>query len=328
MSATLLKPTESHETARSGRHDVPPVRRASVGGGRWRARETRSGYAFLGLWLIGFFGLTVGPMVASLYLAFTDFNLFDPPQWIGLDNFATLAKDPRYLQAVQITLVYVFVGTPIKLASALAVAVLLNVSFKGVGFYRSAFFAPSLVGASVSIAIVWRALFSSSGTVVQLQEQLGIDLGPWVGNPDLTMPMMILLAVWTFGSPMVIFLAGLKQIPKELYEAAAVDGAGPVSRFFRIGLPSLTPVIFFNLLIEIINAFQVFTSAYIIGGTSGGPAGTTAFYTVYLYMRGFTDYRMGYASAMAWVLTIAVGIIAVVLFRTSRSWVYYAGDDR
>ena len=309
-------------------------RRSSTAGRRGggvralRRRETRSGYAFLALWLIGFFGLTVGPMIASLYLAFTDFNLFDSPHWLGLDNFRALATDPRYLHSVQITLIYVFVGTPIKLAAALAVAVLLNVSFKGVGFYRSAFFAPSLVGASVSIAVVWRSLFSSSGTVVGIQESLGIDIGPWAGNPDLTMPMMILLAIWTFGSPMVIFLAGLKQIPKELYEAASVDGAGPVSRFFRIGLPSLTPVIFFNLLIEVINAFQVFTSAYIIGGSTGAPAGSTAFYTVYLYMRGFTDFRMGYASAMAWVLTVVVGIVALLLFKTSKSWVYYAGDDR
>lgn len=288
----------------------------------------RSAYAFLAPWMIGFFGLTVGPMLVSLYLAFTDYNLFDPPQWIGLDNFRALIGDPRYLQSAQITLVYVFVGTPIKLAASLAVALLLNVNFKGMGFYRSAFYAPSLVGASVSIAIVWRALFSSSGTVVQIQEGLGIDLGAWVGNPDLTMPMLLLLACWTFGAPMVIFLAGLKQIPKELYEAAAVDGAGPINRFLRIGLPSLTPVIFFNLLIELINAFQIFTSAYIIGGTNGGPAGTTSFYTVYLYMRGFTDFKMGYASAMAWVLAIVVGIIALIMFKTSKSWVYYSGDER
>jgi multiple sugar transport system permease protein len=229
---------------------------------------------------------------------------------------------------VGVTLSYVVFGTPLKLAAALAVAMLLNSKRKGQGFYRSAFYAPSLIGASVSIAIVWKAMFGDSGPVDQGLSFFGINLGGWVGNPSMTMPMMILLTVWQFGAPMVIFLAGLKQIPADLYEAASMDGAGPVRKFFNITWPMLSPVIFFNLLMETIHAFQIFASAYIISNGEGGPAGSTLFYTLYLYLRGFSDFRMGYASAMAWLLVIVVGIITLIFFRTSKSWVHYSGDSK
>jgi multiple sugar transport system permease protein len=291
-------------------------------------RDTVAGYAFLSPWLIGFVALTLGPMLMSLYFAFTDYNLFTAPEWIGLGNFERLLSDPRFAQSVQITLVYVFVGTPIKLAAALGVAMLLNYRSRGTGFFRSAFYAPSLIGASVSVAIVWRAMFSTDGPVDSGLSLFGIDLGGWIGVPSLILPMMILLAVWQFGAPMVIFLAGLKQVPKDLYEAASMDGAGPWRKFRSVTLPMLSPVIFFNLLLELINAFQVFASAYIIGNGTGGPAGATNFYTVYLYTRAFTNNQMGYASAMAWVLLIFVGIIAFVLFKTQKSWVHYGGDTK
>ncbi|MCD5311046.1 sugar ABC transporter permease [Kineosporia babensis] len=266
-------------------------------------------------------------MVASLYLAFTDYNLFTAPQWVGLDNFTRLLDDPNYLQAWKVTGVYVLVGTPLKLAAALAVALLLNATVRGAGFYRSAFYLPSLVGASVSIAIVWKALFMDEGPVDVLQQFLGRPAGGWVGDPDMSMRMLILLTMWQFGGPMVIFLAGLKQVPKELYEAAAVDGAGPVRKFLAITVPMLSPVIFFNLLLETINAFQIFASAFIISGGTGGPAGSTLFYTLYLYLRGFRDFQMGYAAAMAWILTLVIALITVLFFRTSRFWVHYAGDE-
>ncbi|WP_350347527.1 sugar ABC transporter permease [Agromyces sp. G08B096] len=292
-------------------------------------REALAGYGFLVPWLIGFLGLTLGPMIYSLYLAFTKYNLFKDPEWVGLDNFVRMfTEDPQYLQSVQITLVYVLVGTPIKLAAALGVAMLLNYRDRGSGFFRSAFYAPSLIGASVSVAIVWRAMFSTDGPVDTSLSFFGIDLGGWVGNVALVIPMMILLAVWQFGAPMVIFLAGLKQVPKELYEAAEVDGAGPFRKFRSVTFPMLSSVIFFNLLLELINAFQVFASAYIISNGTGGPAGMTNFYTVYLYKRGFADLQMGYASAMAWVLVVVVAIIALILFKTSKSWVHYAGENR
>ena len=292
-------------------------------------RETLSGYGFLVPWLIGFFGLTLVPMVYSLYLSFTSYNVFSPPRWIGLDNYVRMfTTDAAFMQSAQITLIYVLVGTPITLAAALGIAMLLNYRDRGAGFFRSAFYAPSLIGGSVSVAIVWRAMFSSDGPVDSGLSVFGIDLGGWIGNPALVLPMMILLAVWQFGSTMVIFLAGLKQIPKELYEAAEMDGANAWHRFRAVTLPMLSPVIFFNLLLGLISAFQVFASAYIISNGTGGPAGMTNFITLYLYKRGFSDGQMGYAAAIAWVLLIVVAIIAFILFRTQRSWVHYAGDNR
>lgn len=305
--------------------DVSPAR---VGRGAQRRSDVRAGYAFLTPWLLGFVLLTAGPMLASLYLAFTDYDLFRPPSWVGLENFTDLLTDRRFLKSAQVTAVYVLVGTPVKLAAALAVALLLNMRHRGQGAYRSIFYAPSLIGASVSVAIVWKAMYIDDGIVDRIQQLVGMPAGGWVGDPGKTMPMMILLAVWQFGAPMVIFLAGLKQVPSELYEAAAVDGAGPVRTFFRITLPLLSPVLFFNLLLETINAFQVFSSAFIISGGTGGPADSTLFYTLYLYIRGFTQFDMGYASAMAWVLVVVVGLITAVLFRTSRAWVHYSGDVR
>ncbi|WP_127792119.1 carbohydrate ABC transporter permease [Agromyces sp. LHK192] len=289
--------------------------------------DIRAGYIFLAPWLLGFALLTVGPMLASLYLAFTDYNLFAPPRWVGFDNFVRLWSDPDYLKAWEVTAIYVLVGTPLKLIAALAVAMLLNATFRGTGFYRSAFYLPSLVGASVSIAVVWKAMFIDNGPVDNIQQFFGFPAGGWVGDPDRTMPMLVLLAVWQFGAPMVIFLAGLKQVPIELYEAASVDGAGPVRKFRNITLPMLSPVIFFNLLLETINAFQVFASAFVISGGTGGPARSTLFYTLYLYFRGFRDFQMGYASAMAWVLVLVIAFITVLFFRSSKAWVHYAGDE-
>lgn len=298
---------------------------------RRNRQNSRAGFAFLTPWLIGFFLLTAGPMIASLYLSFTDYNLFAAPNFTGLENYQRLFSDPNFIQAAKVTLYYVVIGTPIKLISALAVAMLLNNSHRLQGFYRSAYYLPSLIGGSVSIAIVWKAMFIDNGIVARITELLG---GPaaaesgWVGDPNKTMPMLILLTVWQFGAPMVIFLAGLKQVPTELYEAAEVDGAGPVRKFLKITIPMLSPVLFFNLLLETIHAFQIFNSAYIISNGTGGPARSTLFYTLYLYIRGFRDFQMGYASAMAWVLVLVVGLVTLVLFRTSNAWVHYSGGNK
>ena len=313
------------KTTGTGGRAIPPP---SATRRRRRAAETRAGYAFLSPWLLGFFLLTAGPMLASLYLAFTKYNLFADPTWVGLGNFQLLLQDPRFLQSAKVTATYVLLGTPIKLIAALAVAMLLNNTHRGKGAYRSVFYAPSLIGASISIAIVWKAMFIDAGIVDQVGQFFGMSPGGWVGNPNMTMPMFILLTVWQFGAPMVIFLAGLKQVPAELYEAASVDGAGPIRKFLRITLPMLSPVIFFNLLLETIHAFQIFASAFIISGGTGGPAGSTLFYTLYLYMRGFVDFRMGYASAMAWVLVVVVGIITLLFFRSSKFWVHYGGEAK
>jgi len=311
-------------TGTGGRSVVPPpsaIRR------RRRAAETRAGYAFLAPWLIGFFALTAGPMLASLYLAFTDYNLFAAPEFVGLDNFTTLFADPRFLQSAKVTGLYVLLGTPIKLIAALAVAMLLNNNRWGQGLYRSVFYAPSLIGASVSIAIVWKAMFIDNGIVDRLSRSVGLEGGGWVGDPSKTMPMFILLTVWQFGAPMVIFLAGLKQVPGELYEAASVDGAGAWRQFRHVTLPMLSPVIFFNLVLETINGFQGFTSAFVLSNGTGGPVDSTLMYTLNLYINGFVKLDMGYASAMAWVFLLAIGLITVVLFRTGRFWVHYSDSE-
>lgn len=206
-------------------------------------------------------------------------------------------------------------------------AILLKNLNRGRAFYRSAFYAPSLLGASMSIALVWRALFNDGGTVSGILDSVGIHAGGWVGSPDLAVYVVVLLTVWQFGAPMVIFLAGLQQISPDLYEAAALDGAGRRRQFVSVTVPMLSPVVFFNLVLEIINSFQVFTPAFVISGGKGGPADSTMFYTLYLYERGFTASHMGYAAAMAWMLLIAIAVITLILFRTSRSWVFYADEE-
>ncbi|MFG1700634.1 carbohydrate ABC transporter permease [Nonomuraea sp. NPDC049309] len=307
--------------ARSAR-TAPPGEPRRVREKQWPA------YVFMSPWMIGAGLLTLLPMAVSLYLSFTDYDLFDPPQWVGLRNYAEmLFEDPRYWRSVGTTMLYVVVAVPLKLGLALGAAVLLKNLNRGRGFYRSAFYAPSLLGASMSIALVWRALFNDGGSVTDVLETFGIHTGGWVGNPHLAVFAVVLLAVWQFGAPMVIFLAGLQQIPPDLYEAAALDGAGAWRRFVSVTVPMLSPVVFFNLVLEIIQSFQVFTPAFAISGGSGGPADSTMFYTLYLYERGFTASHMGYAAAMAWLLLLAIGAITLVLFRTSRSWVFYADEE-
>lgn len=295
-------------------------------GRRRGRRETLAGYLFLTPWCVGVLLLTLGPMLVSLYLAFTDYNLFDSPKWTGLRNFRDMFADDRWWHSVRVTLEYVLVGTPLKLAAALAVALLLVRPRRGQGFYRSAFYAPSLIGASVSIGIVWRSVFQDDAVVDRALHLAGWDVGGWVGDPDWSLPTLVTLTVWQFGAPMVIFLAGLKQVPRELYEAAEVDGAGAWRRFRSITLPLISPVLFFNLLLELIHSFQVFTSAVALGGSgggAGGPADSLLVYTWYLYEQGFRNLRMGYASAMAWMLMLGIGLLTALLFRTQRSWVHY-----
>ena len=292
-------------------------------------RETMAGYGFLIPWLIGFFGLTLVPMAYSLYLSFTSYNIFSPPKWVGFNNYIRLfTDDPNFIQSAQITLIYVLVGTPITLAAALAVAMLLNYRDKGSGFFRSAFYAPSLIGGSVSVAIVWRAMFSTDGPVDNFLSVIGIDLGGWIGNPDLILPMMILLAVWQFGATMVIFLAGLKQIPRELYEAAEMDGAGPWHRFRAVTIPLLSPG---DLLQPAAGSDRRVPGVRVRVHHQqrvGGPGRDDELHHRLPLQAGFSDGQMGYAAAIAWVLLIVVAVIAFILFRTQRSWVHYSGDSR
>jgi multiple sugar transport system permease protein len=279
--------------------------------------------------MIGAVLLTIGPMLASLYLSFTDYDLFSAPRWVGLANYQEMfTRDTSFRSSARVTGTFVLLSVPLKLALALGVALLLNRRRRGQGIYRSLFYAPSLLGASVAVALVWRVLFSDKGAVDRILSAVGIHTGGWISNPDYALLTLVALAVWQFGAPMVIFLAGLKQVPPDLYDAASVDGAGRLRTFWSVTLPMLSPVLFFNLVLESIHAFQSFTSAFVVSGGRGGPSNSTLFYTLYLYQRGFADFRMGYAAAMAWVLLVVVAVLTALVFRSARSWVHYAGDDR
>lgn len=289
------------------------------------AKDNRAAFIFLAPWIVGLACITVGPMLMSLYLAFTDYNLIQDPNFIGADNFARMLGDQRFWNSLGVTLTYVVVGVPLQLGLALLVALALDKGLKGLAFYRSVFYLPSLLGSSVAVAILWKQMFGTSGLVNQLLAFFGIHGPGWISDPSTALGSIILLHVWTFGSPMIIFLAGLRQIPTMYYEAAAVDGAGRFTRFAKITLPLLSPIIFFNLVLQIIGAFQSFTQAFIVSGGTGGPSDSTMFFTLYLYQRGFGQFDMGYASAMAWVLLIIVGAFTAINFYASRFWVFY--DD-
>ncbi|MFD1718571.1 carbohydrate ABC transporter permease [Georgenia deserti] len=286
--------------------------------------ENRWGYLFLLPWFLGFFLLTLGPLVASLLLSFTDFDLLTTPAWVGLDNYIRMfTADPEFWQSLKVTFTYVLVGVPLELAFALAVAMCLNRGLRGLDFYRSVFYLPSLFGGSVAVAVLWRQVFGGQGLVNTLLATVGIDGPAWIADPGTALSTLIVLHVWQFGAPMVIFLAGLRQIPATYYDAAAVDGAGAVRRFVSITLPLLTPVIFFNLVLRLIQSFQAFTPAYIISDGSGGPSESTLFYTLYLYQEGFVNFRMGYASALAWVLLAIIAVLTAANFSLSRLWVHH-----
>ena len=246
------------------------------------------------------------------------------PEWVGLANYRRMISDPTFAASAVVTAKYVFVSVPLQLGFALLVAVTLNRGVRGLALYRSVYYLPSLLGGSVAVAVLWRQLFSSDGLLPKLVGQ-GRDPRWARGSPILPTrsSTLIVLNVWTFGSPMVIFLAGLRQIPEELIEAARVDGANAVRRFVSVTLPLLSPVIFFNLVLQLIGSFQAFTPAYIISSGTGGPANSTLFYTLYLFQSGFQNFEMGYASALAWVLFVVIGMFTAVNFVASRYWVHY-----
>ncbi len=290
--------------------------------GRTRRRnDNLYGYLFISPWLIGFLGLTLIPMVASLYLSFTSYDIFTSPRWIGVDNFQTMWTDVRYWKSVRATFYYVFTSVPLRLAFALGIAMLLNTGFSMLGLYRAIFYVPSIIGGSVAVALMWRRVFGPDGLLNAGLSVVGIEGLNWLGNPRTGIWTLIILAIWQFVSPMLIFLAGLKQIPQELYEAASIDGAGGWRKFVRITLPLLSPVIFFNLVMQIISGFMVFTQAFVV--TGGGPLDTTRFYSLYLYDQAFRNFRMGYASAMAWVLLLIIAFFTALAFRSSSMWVHY-----
>jgi multiple sugar transport system permease protein len=294
-------------------------------GGPPRKRDTKAALLFLLPWFAGLLLITAGPVAASLVLGFTDYNLIQPPEFNGLENFERMLSDERLHNALRVTFTYVLVSVPLQLACALALAMLLDRGMRGLAFYRSAFYLPSLLGSSVAIAVLWRQIFGAEGLINQFLNVFGIQGKGWISDPDTALSTLIVLNVWTFGAPMVIFLAGLRQIPVMYYEAAQIDGAGRWTQFRRITVPLLSPIIFFNLVLQIIHAFQSFTQAFVVSGGTGGPSDSTMFYTLYLYQRGFGSFDMGYASALAWLLLLIIAAFTAVNFWAAKRWVFY--DD-
>ncbi len=293
---------------------------------RFLARNA-PGYLFLSPWLLGFFLLALGPILVSLYLSFTKYDMVSDPRWVGLANYDYMfSRDRRFWKALEVTFTYVALAVPARLAFALAVAMLLDKGLRTIGLYRAIFYLPSLLGASVAIAILWRELFAASGVVNEVLGFFGISGTDWITNPKTSLYTLVALAVWQFGSPMLIFLAGLRGIPRDLYEAAEIDGTPKWRQFTRITLPLLAPVIFFNLVLQTIDAFKTFSSAFIISNGVGAPADSLLFFTVYLFNEAFKFFRMGYASALAWVLLLIIAAFTALAFFTSKYWVHYDND--
>ena len=292
-----------------------------------RQADNAVAYLLMAPWLVGFIGMWLIPAIISIYYSFTDFNLLNDPKIIGFANYArAFTQDETFVQALKVTFLYVLVLVPLRLAFALFVAMLLNKKHKGLGLYRTLYYVPSIIGGSIAVSVVWKQIFGYKGVVMTLLSVFGIQqTTSFLGNPKTALSVIILMGVWQFGSSMLIFLSALKQIPYTLYESAMVDGAKPSYTFFRITLPMLTPTIFFNLILQIINGFRVFTESYVI--TDGGPLDSTLSYVLYLYRRAFTYFDMGYSCALAWILVAIIAVFTVIIFKTQKNWVYYESEE-
>lgn len=281
------------------------------------------GYLMIAPWLIGFVIIYFVPMIASLGLSFTNYTMLNTPRFVGFDNFIRMfTQDATFWPSLGVTFYYVFAVVPLRLAFALFIAMLLNSKRKFLGVYRAVFYIPSLIGGSVAVAIIWRQMFGDKGVLMSLLALVGVyQKTSLIGDTSTAIWTIIILGVWQFGSSMLIFLAALKQIPQYLYEAAKMDGANSAQTFFKITIPMLTPIIFFNLILQIINSFKAFTESYII--TNGGPMNSTLFFVLNLYKRAFTYNQMGYSCAMAWILVLIMGAFTLLLFKSQKHWVYY-----
>jgi|TARA_R100000365_G_C2741348_1_gene70040 multiple sugar transport system permease protein len=309
------------ETAKSVR-EIPRNRTGSA----LKKADNRAAYMFLLPWFAGIILITALPMLASLYLSFTNYAVIGLPSFVGFDNYVRLfTSDRRFIASIWVTLKYVGFSVPLVLLFSLTIAVALNRGLRGLAIYRSLFYVPSLIGASVGIGLLWKEVFGERGVVNDILALFGVAGRGWINNPTFALPSVIALNVWTFGASMVIFLAALRQIPESYYEAASIDGANAWQRFRRITLPLITPVIFFNTVLLLINSFQSFTQAFVVSNGRGGPVDSTLLYSLYLYQQAFQQLQMGYASAMAWILLIAIGLATALMFWSSRYWVFY-GD--
>jgi oligogalacturonide transport system permease protein len=285
------------------------------------------GLAYVMPYIIGLLIFTAIPFGASLYLSFTNYSLMSAPTWVGTENFERLfTRDRTFMKSLWVTLAFVFMTVPLKLAFALFIAVILNYRLKAIGFFRTAYYVPSILGGSIAIAVLWRYIFADTGLVNMALGVFGVEPVNWFGDPQNALFTITLLRLWQFGSAMVIFLAALQSVDKSLYEAASIDGAGKWATFRHITLPLITPVIFFNLIMQMVQAFQEFNGPYVI--TGGGPLKSTYLLPLYIYDKAFKSFEMGYASAIAWVLFVIIMVLTLVAFWSSKKWVYYAGDKR
>lgn len=288
---------------------------------KWKIRDFR-GLLYISPWIIGFLTLQMYPFLCSLYYSFTQYNVLGKSKFIGLDNYIRLfTVDPDFIKSIAVTMEYAFISVPAKLLFALLIALVLNMKLKGINLCRTIYYIPSILGGSVAVSALWRLMFMSDGILNKLLGLAGIAGVDWLGQAGTAMFTICILQVWQFGSSMVLFLAALKQIPMELHEAASIDGAGRLKRFFCITLPMITPIVFFNLIMQTINALQNFTSAFVI--TNGGPLKSTYLIGMKLYTEGFSNFKMGYASAISWVLFGMIMVFTLLIFKSSDAWVYY-----
>jgi len=283
-------------------------------------------YFFIGPWLIGLVLITISPMLASLYYSFNKYNILTPPQWVGLANYKKLFADPLFWQSIRVTLKFAIFALPLNLTIGYLLAVLLNQKVPGLNLWRTLYYLPSVIS-GVAVAVLWSRLFNPNlGWINYALSLIGIKGPAWLQSTIWAVPSLVIMSLWSVGGTMIIYLSGLQGVPTTLYEAARVDGANKLQTFFHVTLPMTSPVIFFNLIIGLIETFQYFTVVYTTTGGSGGPARSTLFYNLYLYQNAFSYFDMGYASAMAWVLFLFVLLLTLLVFRSSAVWVFYEGE--
>ena len=292
-----------------------------------RASRQNIGYPYIAIWIIGFLVFKFYPFMSSLFYSFTNYNLFkESVENIGFANYEKIVDTAKYLKSYIVTFKYAFMTVPLKLLFALFIAYLLNFKIKGINLFRTAYYIPSILGGSVAIAVLWQFLFQNEGLVNTIIGLFGVKPVNWLGSPDYALFVICLLRVWQFGSAMVIFLAALKGVPQDLYEAASIDGAGKFTQFLKITIPLITPVIFYNLVTQLCQAFQEFNGPFMI--TKGGPLGSTTLISILIYQNAFKTYDMGLASAMAWLLFLIVAVLTAVSFISQKHWVYYGDEER
>jgi len=292
-------------------------------------REALAGYLFISPWIIGFLVFFLGPIVASFILSFTRWNIVGTPEWVGLANYERIfTQDPFFRKAVTVTLTYAAIYLPLEVIFGILIAVVLNQKLRGIGLFRTMYYMPYIVP-KVASSLVWVWVLNPRyGLLNTMLGWRGITGPSWLSDPDWVLPSIVMMALWGVGGSAVIYLAGLQNVPNQLYEAASVDGANRVQKFVRITLPMLSPTIFFQLVLGLIGTFQTFTPAFIAAGRSGGPLQSGLFYMLYIYNRSFESMRMGYGSALAWIMTVFIMIITLLVFRSSKYWVYYEAERK